>query len=156
MRVRLRRRIVKGNLIEEGRVVGHGVEVGGAPEQQRLDQTALEVAMGRLDTAVLEGSGLLAAMPSWAHSAAYRAVRSSCSAAVRFLNAADRLSVRCSLGTPRKPGQRPLQSLGQGREALAALHHLHVTPAAVGQTEVVEAVYERLAAHRDGHARELS
>jgi hypothetical protein len=51
----------RGDLIEEGLVVGHRVEVGGAAQEQCLDNPSLEVAMGRLDTAVLVGTARVVA-----------------------------------------------------------------------------------------------
>lgn len=47
---------------------------------------------------------------------------------------------------------RVLQSLGQGREALPAQHHVRVGEAGVGQTEAVQAMVQRRAGDRHPQA----
>ena len=71
------------------------------------------------------------------------ALVTSCAASrSRLRYAAERLSVRCSRGTPPRVQSACLQVLGQRGEALAALNDADVFPAAVAQHEVVEPVGE--------------
>ena len=93
-------------LVDEAAVVGDVGEVAAAAQDQRLVERGLEVAVVGLHRAVLVRLAGIVAAGEHAVVAAQRlvALRDVLAAsAARLRNAADRLSVRCSRGTPPRP-----------------------------------------------------
>ena len=79
------------------------IELRGSAQQQRLGDPRLEVSVTAFDGAVLVRDATVVAggtMPKWTTSASKRRVRSSASGKARLRKAAERLSLRCSRGTP--------------------------------------------------------
>ena len=140
------------HLVDEGAVVGEGVEVARAAQQQGVPEGALEMAVRSLDGAVLVR---LAAVVARRHHAVVRAQRGVARGGVL---APVRVEVAVGGGQTvgavlaRRAAERPqgvLETLGEGREALAAEHHVHVGEAGVRQSEVVQAVLERIPGDAD-------
>ena len=92
-----------GQRVDEGATTGDRVDVARAAQRRRVLHGALEMAVRRLDGAVLVGDVAVVAAGDHAVTVAQppqRAVRSFSTPGSRLRNAADRLSARRSRGTP--------------------------------------------------------
>jgi len=144
--------VAADDLVDEAAVSGKVIEVGGAAQQQRVEDRPLEVAVGSLDRAVLMGdAAVVAGRP-------HAVMGTKILVPVRQI--IPRVPIEIAEGgrqtvgpmLPRRADERPqgiLQPFGQGDEALATQHDMGVLKPGIGQPEVVEAVIERRSGDAD-------
>ena len=138
--------------IDEGAPGGEVGKVMAAAQQQRLGERVLEVAVRRLDGAVLVGDAGVVAGRAHAVMGAERLVAAGLVLGGVAAEVAEGGGEAVGAVLPGRATERPegiLQPLGEGGEALAAEHHADVLPAGEGEAEVVEPVLERLAGDAD-------
>ena len=141
------------DFVHEPAVTRKIVEVTGATQQQRLLQGRPEMAVRRLDRAVLVGNAAVVAGRFHGVVGAQRLVAPCLVRCCLGLEIAERRRQAVTAMLARRSAQEPqgvLQSGGQRGEALAAQHDLGMLPAGEGQAEMVEPMRERLRgdAHR--------
>ena len=140
------------DLVDEAAVAGEIVEAARAPDQQRVLDRPLEMAVRPLDGAVLMGdagsvAGRLHAIMAAQVVVAARQILPGLAVEIAE---GGRQAVASVLA--RHSAQRPqgvLETFGKGDEALAAEHDVGVLEAGPGEAEVIEPMLERLAGDGD-------
>jgi hypothetical protein len=138
--------------INEGAPGGEVGEVTMAAQQQRLAECVLEVAVRRVDRAVLVGDAGVVAGRAHVVVGAERLVAACLILGGVAAEVAEGGGEAVGPVLQRRAAERPegiLQPLGEGGEALAAEHHAGVLPAGEGEAEMVEPVFEQLAGDAD-------
>ena len=136
--------------VDEGAVVCDAFEVARAPEQQRVLERALEMAVRRLDRAVLMGETAVVAAGSHAVVGAESSVALGPVLLDRRREVAERgrkaVGAMLARGAAEGP-ERVLQAGGERDEALALQHDMGVLEAAEGEPKMVEPVGQRRTRH---------
>jgi uncharacterized Zn-binding protein involved in type VI secretion len=138
--------------IDEAAVVGEGVEVAGAAQQQRILERSLQMAVGGLDRAVLMGDAAVVAAGGHAVVVAKRGIadRPVFFDLRREVAERRREAVAAMLARRAAEGpERVLETRGERHEALAAEHDMGVLEAAESEAEVIEPVGQRYAGNGD-------
>ena len=138
-------------------VLGLSREIPAAALDQLLLQPVLPVAVRALDGAVLMGDATVVAGGDHAQMGAELAVAageiSRVAAVAVAIAGAEAVGAVLSRHSAAQH-QSVLQRLGQGDKTLAAMDHLHMAPARIGQTKVEQPMLKRHTSDRDGLALE--